>query len=66
VYFSKISRQPQVIRMIGSGKTALIGSLGPVTTLYLAHVFLGESLHSISLIRWMRPHIFAWQISLWW
>jgi drug/metabolite transporter (DMT)-like permease len=29
--------------MIGSGKTALIGSLGPVTTLYLAHVFLGES-----------------------
>ncbi|NDU87923.1 MAG: hypothetical protein G3I09_07090 [Ferrovum sp.] len=52
--------------MIGSGKTALIGSLGPVTTLYLAHVFLGESLHSISLIRWMRPHIFAWQISLWW
>ena len=29
--------------MIGSGKTALIGSLGPVTTLYLAYVFLGES-----------------------
>ena len=31
------------IRRIGSRKTALIGSLGPVTTLYLAHVFLGES-----------------------
>ncbi len=31
------------IGMIGSGKTALIGSLGPVTTMYLAHVFLGES-----------------------
>lgn len=31
------------IQMIGSGKTALIGSLGPVTTIYLAHILLGES-----------------------
>lgn len=32
------------IRMIGSGHTALIGSIGPVSTLFLANLILGESL----------------------
>lgn len=32
------------IRLIGSGPTALIGSIGPVATILLAHVVLGESL----------------------
>jgi drug/metabolite transporter (DMT)-like permease len=31
------------IRLIGAGHTALIGSIGPVATLFLAHVFLGET-----------------------
>ena len=32
------------LRLIGSGRTALIGSIGPVATLFLAHLVLGESL----------------------
>jgi drug/metabolite transporter (DMT)-like permease len=32
------------IRLIGSGRTALIGSIGPVSTLILAHWVLGETL----------------------
>lgn len=32
------------IRLIGSGHTALIGSIGPVSTLFLAHLMLSESL----------------------
>jgi len=32
------------IRRIGSGHTSLIGSIGPVATIYLAHVFLNESI----------------------
>ncbi len=32
------------IRHIGSGSTSLIGSIGPVSTIYLAYVFLGERL----------------------
>ncbi|NNM81109.1 MAG: DMT family transporter [Burkholderiales bacterium] len=31
------------IRLIGPGKVALIGSVGPVATIWLAHEFLGES-----------------------
>jgi drug/metabolite transporter (DMT)-like permease len=31
------------IRLIGSSHTALIGSIGPVATLFLAYVFLGET-----------------------
>ncbi|MDO9064458.1 MAG: DMT family transporter [Sulfuricella sp.] len=31
------------IRRIGSGNASLIGSIGPVATIYLAHVFLNES-----------------------
>lgn len=30
------------IRRIGSGSASLIGSIGPVSTIYLAHVFLNE------------------------
>ena len=32
------------IRLIGSGRTAMIGSLGPVATIFLAHWVLGETL----------------------
>ncbi len=32
------------MRRIGAGKTALIGAIGPVSTIYLAWVFLGEGL----------------------
>jgi drug/metabolite transporter (DMT)-like permease len=31
------------IRQIGSGHTALIGSIGPVATIFMAHVVLGEA-----------------------
>jgi drug/metabolite transporter (DMT)-like permease len=31
------------IRRIGSGNASLIGSIGPVATIYLAHVFLNEN-----------------------
>ena len=36
------------IRHIGSGSASLIGTIGPVSTIYMAYVFLGESL---SLLR---------------
>ncbi|MBX9852768.1 MAG: DMT family transporter [Cytophagaceae bacterium] len=32
------------IRMIGSGTAAIIGSVGPVSTIILAYIFLGESI----------------------
>lgn len=32
------------IRLIGSGRTALVGSIGPVATLFMAHTLLGEAL----------------------
>lgn len=32
------------IRHIGSGRASLVGSVGPVSTLYMAYVFLGEPL----------------------
>ncbi len=32
------------IRRIGSGSASLIGSIGPVSTIYMAYVFLGESI----------------------
>lgn len=32
------------IRLIGSGHTSLIGSIGPVATLFMANIFLGEEL----------------------
>ncbi|WP_347987904.1 DMT family transporter [Methylomonas sp. AM2-LC] len=37
------------IRMIGSSHTSLIGSLGPVSTLLLATVFLGETLTNLQI-----------------
>lgn len=37
------------IRRIGSGHTSLIGSIGPVATIYLAHVFLGESVSLLQI-----------------
>ena len=32
------------IRRIGSGSASLIGSIGPVSTIYMAYVFLHESI----------------------
>jgi drug/metabolite transporter (DMT)-like permease len=37
------------IRRIGSGSASLIGSIGPVSTIYMAHVFLGESVSLLQL-----------------
>ncbi|MDD5328768.1 MAG: DMT family transporter [Sulfuricella sp.] len=37
------------IRRIGSGHTSLIGSIGPVATIYLAHVFLGEEVSMLQI-----------------
>lgn len=37
------------IRRIGSGHASLIGSIGPVATIYLAHVFLGESVSLLQI-----------------
>lgn len=38
------------IRRIGAGPTALIGSIGPVSTLFMAAWFLGERTNAIQLI----------------
>jgi drug/metabolite transporter (DMT)-like permease len=38
------------IRRIGSGEASLIGSIGPVFTIYLAHVFLGESVSLLQIV----------------
>jgi drug/metabolite transporter (DMT)-like permease len=37
------------IRRIGSGEASLIGSIGPVFTIYLAHVFLGETVSLLQI-----------------
>ncbi len=37
------------IRRIGAGRASLVGAVGPVATLFLAYVFLGESLSLIQL-----------------
>lgn len=37
------------IRRIGAGHTSLIGSIGPVATIYLAHVFLGETVSLLQI-----------------
>jgi drug/metabolite transporter (DMT)-like permease len=37
------------IRRIGSGSTSLIGSIGPVSTIFMAYVFLQESVSSLQV-----------------
>lgn len=37
------------IRRIGSGSASLIGSIGPVSTIYLAYVFLNESISLLQI-----------------
>ena len=32
------------IRMIGSGRASMVGSIGPVSTIFMAYVFLGEAI----------------------
>ncbi len=38
------------IRRIGSGSASLIGSIGPISTIFMAYVFLGESLSVLQII----------------
>jgi len=38
------------IRHIGSGSTSLIGTIGPVSTIYLAYVVLGEHISMLQII----------------
>lgn len=38
------------IRRIGSGSASLIGAIGPVSTIYMAYVILGESLTLIQIL----------------
>jgi drug/metabolite transporter (DMT)-like permease len=38
------------ISRIGSGEASLIGSIGPVFTIYLAHVFLGENVSLLQIV----------------
>lgn len=38
------------IRRIGSGSASLIGSIGPVSTIYMAYVFLGENLSWLQIV----------------
>ncbi|MFL5730374.1 MAG: DMT family transporter [Cytophagaceae bacterium] len=38
------------IRMIGSGRASIIGSVGPVSTILLAYIFLGEDISFIQII----------------
>lgn len=37
------------IRRIGSGSAALIGSIGPISTIYMAYVFLGEQVSLLQI-----------------
>lgn len=37
------------IRRIGSGTTSLIGSIGPISTIYMAYLFLGESITALQI-----------------
>jgi drug/metabolite transporter (DMT)-like permease len=37
------------IRLIGSGRASLVGSVGPVSTIYLAHVFLNEAMSALQV-----------------
>jgi drug/metabolite transporter (DMT)-like permease len=37
------------IRRIGSGSASLIGTIGPVSTIYMAYVFLGESISLLQI-----------------
>lgn len=37
------------IRRIGSGSASLIGTVGPVSTIYMAHVFLNESISPLQI-----------------
>jgi drug/metabolite transporter (DMT)-like permease len=37
------------IRRIGSGEASLIGSIGPIFTIYLAHVFLNENVSLLQI-----------------
>jgi drug/metabolite transporter (DMT)-like permease len=38
------------IRLIGSGKAAIIASVGPVSTITLAYIFLGEEVYWIEIV----------------
>jgi drug/metabolite transporter (DMT)-like permease len=38
------------IRMIGSGRASIIGSVGPVSTIILAYIFLGENISLYQLL----------------
>jgi drug/metabolite transporter (DMT)-like permease len=40
----------QGIKRIGSQRSAIISSLGPVSTLYLANIFLGEIVSSSEIV----------------
>ena len=37
------------IRRIGSGSASLIGSVGPISTIYMAYLFLGESITALQI-----------------
>lgn len=37
------------IKRIGSGNASLIGSIGPISTIYMAYVFLGESISLLQI-----------------
>ena len=37
------------IRRIGSGSASLIGSVGPISTIYMAYLFLGESITTLQI-----------------
>jgi drug/metabolite transporter (DMT)-like permease len=38
------------IRMVGSGTASIIGSIGPVSTIILAYIFLGEDIGAYQII----------------
>ncbi len=38
------------IRLVGAGNTAIIGSIGPISTILLAYIFLGETVSGVQLV----------------
>jgi drug/metabolite transporter (DMT)-like permease len=39
----------EAMKRIGSSYTAMVGSIGPISTIYLAYIFLGEQLSLIQI-----------------
>jgi drug/metabolite transporter (DMT)-like permease len=54
----------QSIKMIGAGKTSIIGSIGPISTITLAYFFLGESITYFEILGTMLVLLGVFMVSI--